>query len=142
MLMFQGIHYSQWYYPNLQLELVEMGRASFTACFMIWNAHFLSNLFYVKFHTFFFVLLIRDSLKPKTCPGPPAALPPKLEDYEMDPDEGEGQQAPRESSVRFDKTASSSAPAKSSLDPAQQIQLKMVALAGQDIDLYMKKVSI
>eukprot|EP00095_Tigriopus_kingsejongensis_P012680 maker-scaffold22_size673200-snap-gene-3.25 protein:Tk12680 transcript:maker-scaffold22_size673200-snap-gene-3.25-mRNA-1 annotation:"ww domain-binding protein 11" len=73
-----------------------------------------------------------ESLKPKVCPGPPATVPPKLEDYKTAQDSLEG--TARETAVRFD------AGAKKPLDQAQQIQLKMVALAGQDIDQYMKKL--
>ena len=95
-----------------------------------------------------------DSLKPKTCPGVPAGPPPRLDDYD---DEESAAAAAREETrrskkIRFDDERKDNlaeagddedvvAPGEESGPQVDEIQRKMLLMAGQDVDQYMKEVS-
>ena len=83
---------------------------------------------------------VLDTLRPKTCPGVPVCPPPTLQDY----DEGQ-ESVERAKKIRFDdegerdeeKEAEEGEEATPQVD---SIQKKMLQMAGQDIDAYMKEM--
>lgn len=107
----------------------------------------------------------RESLKPKVCPGVPAGPPPLLEDYENEEEGGKAEdktEEKRSKKIRFDdedeenadaNVASTSggneqsnqdsdlvAPGEESGPQVDEIQRKMLLMAGQDVDQYMKEM--
>ncbi len=113
-----------------------------------------------------FLLFSRESLKPKTCPGVPAGPPPALTDYDDSEGEAEAAAAGEEAAaagrskrIRFDDEGedkeaeegpggvsggggSMVAPGEESGPQVDEIQKKMLMMAGQDVDQYMKQVSV
>ena len=106
---------------------------------------------------------VLDALKPKTCPGIPSTVPPDLADYD-EPDEGEGVgggegnaadvPAVRKRTIRFDD--GDDVDVREKVDPADlppgtaeldedgphvdDVQRRMLRMAGQDVDQYMKEM--
>ena len=93
----------------------------------------------------------RDSLKPKTCPGVPSGPPPLLADYDdEEEEEGGGEDSKRSKKIRFDDEEGAEgggeegvpvAPGEETGPQVDEIQKKMLLMAGQDVDQYMKQVS-
>ena len=86
---------------------------------------------------------VLDSLRPKTCPGVPAGPPPVLKDYI----EAESVlEEPRSKKIRFANeeeaavttTAADDEPKDS--PKVDNLQKKMLAMSGQDVDAYMKEM--
>lgn len=85
----------------------------------------------------------RESLKPKTCPGVPFAPPPALSDYIDANDEGKEESGPRAKRIRFNDEGGDKDEEDEDGEATPQvddIQKKMLAMAGQDVDQYMKEV--
>ena len=100
---------------------------------------------------------VLDALKPKTCPGIPSTVPPDLADYD-EPDEGgeavEKDAEVRKRTIRFDD--GDDIDGKEKMDAADlppgtaeveeegplvdEVQRRMLRMAGQDVDQYMKEM--
>ncbi len=105
----------------------------------------------IFFSTFY---LTRESLKPKTCPGVPAGPPPALSEYddEKEDDEEGREEGRRGKKIRFDDEDSGGqsfkapgeedvvAPGEETGPQVDEIQKKMLLMAGQDVNQYMKQV--
>jgi len=88
---------------------------------------------------------VLETTKPLICPGVPAAPPPPLEDYEVIEVEGS-----RKRTIRFgdereeveEDAVSEEQDVSGSAVPSQpnSLQKKMLAMAGQDLDQFMKEM--
>lgn len=79
---------------------------------------------------------VLDSLRPKTCPGVPAGAPPPLSDYDLE-QIASGSDSSRSKKIRFSEADSNEDIDKGMVDNAQK---KLLAMAGQDVDAYMKEM--
>jgi len=86
---------------------------------------------------------VLDSLRPKTCPGVPAGPPPSLKEYIEESTETE-EPSRLKKKIRFaneeeETTTSEDNPVKES-PKVDNLQKKMLAMSGQDVDAYMKEM--
>ena len=85
---------------------------------------------------------VLDSLRPKSCPGVPAGPPPLLKEYidESADDDIES----RSKRIRFaneeDEDAEQADDASKDAPKVDNLQKKMLAMSGQDVDAYMKEM--
>lgn len=75
---------------------------------------------------------VLDSLRPKTCPGVPAGPPPPLSEY----DDLEQLTNERSKKIRFSAETEDSEKTPS----VDNVQKKLLAASGQDVDAYMKEM--
>ena len=78
------------------------------------------------------------------CPGVPAGPPPPLEDYE---DAAQAEQEARKRTIRFGDEPSAPAaddgpPGAAAVQGPNNLQKKMLEMAGQDLDQFMKEVTV
>ncbi len=93
-------------------------------------------------------------MKPKTCPGVPAGPPPLLSEYDDSTEDGFDKEnsaklQQRSKKIRFDDEDDKQlteddvvAPGEETGPQVDEIQRKMLLMAGQDVDQYMKEVRI
>jgi len=89
---------------------------------------------------------VLETTKPMLCPGVPADVPPKIEDYDVeeDPEEAGG----RKRTIRFGDEGQSEEAVEATEEDGDEVapgapnnlQKKMLAMAGQDIDSFMKEM--
>jgi len=85
---------------------------------------------------------IFEASRPKLCPGVPAGPPPPLEEYE---DVAQAEQEARKRTIRFgDEPAAPAAddgpPGAAAVQGPNNLQKKMLEMAGQDLDQFMKEM--
>ena len=86
--------------------------------------------------------VLLDTAKPLLCPGVPAEPPPTLADYEVREEET-GSSSSRRRTIRFgdeEEQQEQSEPAVPGAAQPNSLQKKMLAMAGQDIDQFMKEM--
>ena len=87
-----------------------------------------------------------ETAKPLLCPGVPADVPPKIEDYLVADDEETGDT--RKRTIRFGDEATKDASeevgeaSEESSGGPSSVQKKMLAMAGQDIDTFMQEMEV
>lgn len=96
---------------------------------------------------------VLDSLRPKTCPGVPSGAPPPLSDYETFEVEAKTDSENRSKRIRFAGQENSGDATNTTADDEEEsedkisrmkevdnVQKKMLAVSGQDVDAYMKEM--
>lgn len=93
---------------------------------------------------------VLDSLRPKSCPGVPAGPPPPLQDYlDINLEAVEAAVELRSKRIRFEENDNNNdaeeeeevvAPGEEKGPKVDDLQKKMLAMAGQDVDAYMKEM--
>ena len=91
-----------------------------------------------------------ETAKPLLCPGVPADVPPKIEDYLVADDEETADT--RKRTIRFGDEATKDvteevaggdgAEAESVPGGPSSLQKKMLAMAGQDLDTFMQEMEV
>ena len=89
--------------------------------------------------------VLETSSKPLLCPGVPADVPPNIEDYDVEDEEGDGG---RRRTIRFGDEKENEADSENVTTADEEdvpgapssLQKKMLAMAGQDLDQFMKEM--